>query len=100
MNILEQIKSKKYVIAGAFVLAIAVLGAAVFTTVKAYACEEYWAVQIGSKTVAVLNSESNAKQVIKDVKTHYIEEGAKVKAITCVPGDESRQETPTVSQEA
>ena len=39
MNILEQIKSKKYVIAGAFVLAIAVLGAAVFTTVKAYAVE-------------------------------------------------------------
>mgnify|MGYP006866783169 FL=1 len=62
MNILEQIKSKKYVIAGAFVLAIAVLGAAVFTTVKAYAVEEYWAVQIGSKTAAVLNSESSAKK--------------------------------------
>ena len=93
MNILEQIKSKKYVIAGAFVLAIAVLGAAVFTTVKAYAVEEYWAVQIGSKTAAVLNSESSAKKVIKEVKNHYIEEGAQVKAITCDPAMKAVKKT-------
>lgn len=85
MNILEQIKSKKYVIAGALVLAIAVLAAAVFTTVKTYAEEEYWAVQIGSKTACVLNSESSAKKVIKNVKNHYTAEGAKVKAISCDP---------------
>ena len=85
MNILERIKSKKYVIAGALVLAIAVLAAVVFTTVKAYAEEEYWAVQIGGKTAAVLNSQSNAKKVIKNVKNHYIEEGAKVKSISCDP---------------
>lgn len=93
MNILEQIKLKKYVIAGAFVLAIAVLGAAVFTTVKAYAVEEYWAVQIGSKTAAVLNSESSAKKVIKEVKNHYIEEGAQVKAITCDPAMKAVKKT-------
>ena len=85
MNILERIKSKKYVIAGTLVLAIAVLAAALFTTVKAYAQEDYWAVQIGGKTAAVLNSESGAKKVIKNVKNHYIKEGAKVKAIQCDP---------------
>lgn len=81
----ERIKSKKYVIAGALVLAIAVFIAVVFTTVKAYAEEEYWDVKIGTKTVAVLNSESSAKKVIKNVKNYYLKEGAKVKAIKCDP---------------
>lgn len=93
MNILERIKSKKYVIAGALVLAIAVLAAVVFTTVKAYAEEEYWAVQIGGKTAAVLNSQSNANKVIKNVKNHYIEEGAKVKAISCDPAMKAVKKT-------
>ena len=93
MNILERIKSKKYVIAGALVLAIAVLAAVVFTTVKAYAEEEYWTVQIGGKTAAVLNSQSSANKVIKSVKNHYIEEGAKVKAISCDPAMKTVKKT-------
>lgn len=71
-------------IAGALVLAIAVL-AAVVTTINAYANEDYWDVKIGEDTVAVLTSESGAKQVIKDVKNHYVEEGAKIKALECTP---------------
>lgn len=86
MNIIvERIKSRKYVIAGALVLAIALSIAVVFTTAKAYAQEDYWDVKIGTKTVAVLNSESSAKKVVKNVKNYYLQQGAKVKAITCDP---------------
>lgn len=42
-------------------------------------------VKIGDETVAVLTSESSAKQVIRDVKNHYVEEGAVVRAIQCTP---------------
>lgn len=82
---LKQIKSKKYVIAGALVLAILVLAVIYFSGAKTYATEEYWCVNIGEDTVAVLNDESSAKQVIRDVKNYYVEEGAVVKAISCTP---------------
>lgn len=85
MNLLKQIKSKKYVIAGAVVLAIAVLAVICVNTVQAHATQDYWDVKIGDETVAVLTSESSAKQVIRDVKNHYVEEGAVVRAIQCTP---------------
>jgi len=85
MNSFEKTKSKKYLIAGAVVLAIAVLSVIGFKTIEANAAQDYWDVKIGEKTVAVLTSESSAKQVIKNVKNSYIEEGSIVKAIECTP---------------
>lgn len=85
MSLKESIKSKKYMIAGIVILAIAVLAVLGASTIKANASEDYWDVKIGEKTVAVLTSESAAKQVIRQVKNHYIQEGAVVKAITCTP---------------
>ena len=76
MNVLKRFKAKRYVIAGIVALSVTVLAAVVITTMEAYAYEDYWDVKIGGKTVAVLTSESSAKQVIKDVKHSYIEEGA------------------------
>ncbi|MGN0660017.1 MAG: NlpC/P60 family protein [Emergencia sp.] len=91
MNFLKQKISKKYVIAGAVVLAIAVFAAV--TSFQAYANEDYWAVKIGDDTVAVFSSESKAKQVIRDVKNHYITEGAEVRAISCTPEMTVEQQT-------
>ena len=85
MSLKESIKSKKYMIAGIVILAIAVLAVLGTSTIKANASEDYWDVKIGENTVAVLTSESAAKQVIRQVKNHYIQEGAVVKAITCTP---------------
>ena len=85
MNLLKQLKTKKYAVAGAAVLAIAVSAVIGINTVKAYASEDYWEVKIGEKTAAVLTSESEAKQVIRDVKNHYVREGAVVKSIQCDP---------------
>lgn len=86
MNILKRKNAKKAVIAGTVVLAIAVLAVmAANHTMKAYANEDYWTVKIGKKTVAVLSSESNAKQVIKKVKNYYVADGAELKSIKCSP---------------
>lgn len=85
MNHIRQRISKKLLIAGVLTLAIAVLAVIAGFTVKANATEEYWDVKIGTKTVAVLTSESSAKQVIRDVKNYYVKEGALVKSIQCTP---------------
>lgn len=81
----KQIKFKKHIIAGAVALAIAILATIAVSTFNAYANEEYWDVKVGDETVAVLTSESDAKQVIKNVKNYYVQEGATVKAIHCDP---------------
>ena len=49
MNRIRQRISKKYLIAGALVLAIAVLAVAAGFTVKANAAEEYWDVKSARK---------------------------------------------------
>lgn len=98
MNTMRQIKSKKYVIAGAVVLAISIFAVIVGFTVKVYASEEYYDVKIGDRTVAVLTSESDAKQVIRDVQNHYVMEGAKVKSIETSPAMTVEQKTYRVSE--
>lgn len=98
MNVLKRFKAKRYVIAGIVALSVTVLAAVVITTMEAYAYEDYWDVKIGGKTVAVLTSESSAKQVIKDVKHSYIEEGAEVKAIECTPAMTVEKTTYSVSE--
>lgn len=49
---------------------------------KSYATEEYWFVQAGDKELAVLSSETEAKQVVDGVKNAYVIKGAKVESIT------------------
>ncbi len=85
MNLKYHLKSKKYLIAGTLVLAISVLAVLAASTIRANASEDYWDVKIGENTVAVLTSESEAKQVIRAVKNYYVQEGAMVKAIQCTP---------------
>ena len=49
---------------------------------KSYATEEYWLVQVDDKELAVLSSETEAKQVVDGVKNAYVIKGAKVESIT------------------
>lgn len=85
MEILNKIKSKKFAVAGATVLVCGLLAAGTATYMKVYATEEYWNLKVGEDTFAVFTSENSAKQVVKDVKNHYISEGAEIKAIECTP---------------
>lgn len=98
MNFLKQKNARRIAIAGTIVLAIAVLAIVTANTMKAYANEDYWAVKIGDETVAVLSSESNAKSVIKKVKSHYVTEGAEVKSIECSPAMTVEKQTYRVSE--
>ncbi len=98
MNFLKQKKAKRYVIAGISILAIAVLAIVATSTLKAYANEDYWIVKIGKKTVAVFSSESSAKKVIKNVKNHYVVEGAEVQSIKCSPAMAVEKKTYRVSE--
>ena len=58
---------------------------------KAYATEEFWALNIGDETVAVLNSQSDANAVIDQVKEHYTQEGATDVAVTVDPAMTTEQ---------
>lgn len=60
-------------------------------TSKTYATEEYWALEIGGKTIAVLGSESDANNVIKQVKAHYTTEGATDVSVTVDPAITTEQ---------
>lgn len=49
---------------------------------KTYATEEYWLVEADNKELAVLSSETEAKQVVDGIKNAYVIKGAKVESIT------------------
>jgi cell wall-associated NlpC family hydrolase len=98
MEFFKEKSLKHYLIAGAVVLAIVAFTVTIVATVKANATEEYWDVKIGDETVAVLTSESSAKQVIKNVKNYYVTDGAQVKSIKCSPAMTVEQKSYKVSQ--
>lgn len=99
MSFLKSKNTRRLVIAGTLVLAIAVLAVTLGSrTMKAYANEDYWTVKIGKKTVAVLSSESKAKSVIKKVKSYYVADGAELKSIKCSPAMKVEKKTYRASQ--
>ena len=91
MNVLKRFKAKRYVIAGIVALSVTVLAAVVITTMEAYAYEDYWDVKIGGR-LAVLTSESSAKQVIKDVKTQLYRGRRRSQGDRVYAGDDRRKD--------
>lgn len=85
MSIVQKIRSKKYFLAGAITLIICLSVGAIITGMNAYAEEQLWDVKVGDKTVAVLNTETSANEVIEKVKNYYVKEGATVQSIICDP---------------
>lgn len=85
MNQLLNLKNNKYAVIGGICLAAALLMGIMIYGSKVYATEDYWEIKAGDKTIAIVNSESNANKVINGVKNNFVAEGAKVKSITCEP---------------
>jgi len=85
MSIFERFKPRKYAVAGAFVLAIAIMMSIIVTTGPSYASEELYNITIGGKTVAVVSTERNAKAVIRRVQNYYISENDVVTAVSVDP---------------
>lgn len=81
----QSINYKKYL--AEIFLAVGVMSLVLIIplTSKAYATEEYWALNVGDKTIAVLSSESDANSVIEQVKARYTEEGAKDVSVSVDP---------------
>lgn len=71
----------RYAVIGGVLIAMLLFMTVMVYSSKAYASEEYWAVQAGGKTLAVVSSESEAEKVIDGVKKAYITKGAKVESI-------------------
>lgn len=91
---------KKYKIEIAFVIAIIAMLIIVTCSSRVYATEEYWALKIGDKTVAILNSEDSANSVISQVKARYTKSGAKDVSVTVDPAMTVEQKFYRVSEKA
>lgn len=66
-------------------IALVVVFLFVFSTavmLRSYAGVEYWAVKAGGRTIAIVNSEENAKKVFSDIEKTYAAEGAEVVSVT------------------
>lgn len=87
MSIIKEIKSRK---APALILAL-IVTLVLSTTIISSAVTangmttDYWQLKLGKKTIAVFDTEAKAKDVIKQVKEHYIPEGGKVDEVTIDP---------------
>jgi len=91
---------RKYKVELAFVVAIIAMLIVVMCSSRVYATEEYWAVNIGDKTVAYLNSQDSAKDVIAKVEDHYTKKGATNVKVSMEPSITLEQKYFRVSEKA
>lgn len=75
-------KGNKLAVLVAIPLALLLFMTAMIYSSKAFATEEYWLVQANGKDLAVLSSETEAKQVVDNVKNAYVTKGSKVESVT------------------
>lgn len=72
----------RYAVIGGVIIALLLFMTGMIYSSKAYASEEYWAIQTGGKTIATVASASDAEKVVEGVKNAYVTKGAKVESIT------------------
>ena len=85
MNIIEIVKSKKFITLASAALVLVILIAGIITSSGAFASEVYFDLKIGEETVAVFNTQEEADSVISRVKNAYVEEGSEVLSIAVDP---------------
>jgi len=83
-----------------FIAAILIMLMVVLFSSRVYATQEYWALNVGDKTVAYLTSEDSANEVIKEVKAHYTKAGATDVTATMDPEMTVKQKFFRVSAQA
>ena len=85
MNIIEIVKSKKFITLASAALVLVILIAGIVTSSGAFASEVYFDLKIGEEKVAVFNTREEAEDVISRVKTAYVTEGSEVLATEVDP---------------
>lgn len=87
MSIIKEIKSRKdsvliLALIVTLVLSTTIISSAMTTSSSTV---DYWQLKLGKKTVAVFDNESDAKNVIEQVKAKYVAKGANVEAVEIDP---------------
>ena len=87
MSIIKEIKSRKdSVLILALIVALVLSTTIISSAMTASSSTvDYWQLKLGKKTVAVFDNESDAKNVIEQVKSKYVSKGANVEAVEIDP---------------
>ena len=87
MSIIKEIKSRKDSVLILALIVTLVLSTTIISSAMTASSNtvDYWQLKLGKKTVAVLDNESDAKNVIEQVKAKYVAKGANVEAVEIDP---------------
>ena len=87
MSIIKEIKSRKDSVLILALIVTLVLSTTIISSAMtaSRSTVDYWQLKLGKKTVAVFDNESDAKNVIEQVKAKYVAKGANVEAVEIDP---------------
>ena len=87
MSIIKEIKSRKDSVLILALIVTLVLSTTIISSAMTASSStvDYWQLKLGKKTVAVFDNESDAKNVIEQVKAKYVAKGANVEAVEIDP---------------
>lgn len=85
--LLHQSKSRKNAIIVIAIMITMVLSSTILAAAVSVdaSTDSYWDIKLGNKVIATASNKSDAEQVVKDVKTYYLSEGATLLAAKCDP---------------
>ena len=101
MSIIKEIKSRKDSVLILALIVTLVLSTTIISSAMTASSStvDYWQLKLGKKTVAVFDNESDAKNVIEQVKAKYVAKGANVEAVEIDPALTVNQITVKASDE-
>lgn len=87
MSIIKEIKSRKDSVLILALIVTLVLSTTIISSAMTASSNtvDYWQLKLGKKTVAVFDNESDAKNVIEQVKAKYVAKGTNVEAVEIDP---------------
>ena len=87
MSIIKEFKSRKDSVLILALIVTLVLSTTIISSAMTASSStvDYWQLKLGKKTVAVFDNESDAKNVIEQVKAKYVAKGANVEAVEIDP---------------
>lgn len=87
MSIIKEIKSRKDSVLILALIVTLVLSTTIISSAMTASSStvDYWQLKLGKTTVAVFDNESDAKNVIEQVKAKYVAKGANVEAVEIDP---------------
>lgn len=87
MSIIKEIKSRKDSVLILALIVTLVLSTTIISSAMTASSStvDYWQLKLGKKTVAVFDNESDAKNVIEQVKAKYVAKGANVEVVEIDP---------------